>query len=196
MNEQYNLDKKQILKILPFYNVLIDFIKSDAVKKFNNVELMKKLPFYKDFSVEEISEAFKRYAKSYRVKIVDKKDPMIQLYSSKVCITELFAGLLSEMKGFKYQITLFVTLKKGKLDGTVEYAAVYLNSFVKAVINYDLDDSADKSFSEILFRLDNWINEGSGWVIERVNDQYLNITQYALLVGSSFIKLPGEFKKS
>ena len=100
------------------------------------------------------------------------------------------------MKGFKHQITLFVTLKKGKLDGTFEYAAVYLNSFVKTVINYDFDDSIDKGFSEILFRPDNWINEGSGWVIERVNDQYLNISQYAPLVGSSFIELPVELKNS
>ena len=194
MNGQYNLDNKQVLKILPFYNVLIDFVKSDAVRKFNNIELMSKLPFYKDLSVEEISGAFKRYAKSYRVKIVDKKDLVVQLYSSKGCVSKLFGELLSEMKGFKYQITLFVTLKKKKLDGTVEYAAFYLNSFVKTVINYDFDDSIDKSFSEILFRLDNWINEGSGWVIERVNDQYLNISQYAPLVGSSFIELPKELK--
>ena len=176
--------------------MLIDFVKSDAVKKFNNVELMRKLPFYKDLDVKEINEAFKRYTKSYRVEIVDKKDPMIQLYSSKKRITELFGKLLSEMKGFKYQITLFVTLKNGKLDGTVEYAAVYLNSFVKTVINYDFDDSIDKSISEILFRLDNWISEGSGWVIERVNDQYLNISQYTPLVGSSFIKLPEELRNS
>ena len=170
MNEQCNLDNKQVLKILPFYNVLIDFIKSDAVKKFNNVKLMNKLPFYKDLSVKEISEAFKRHAKRYRVEIVDKKDPMIQLYSSKRHITKFFGELLGEMKGFKYQITLFVTLKKDKLDGTIEYATVYLNSFVKTVANYDFDDSIDKRFSEILFRLDNWINEGFGWVIERAND--------------------------
>ena len=65
----------------------------------------------------------------------------------------MFAELLSEMKGFKYQITLFVTLKKNKLDGTVEYAAVYLNSFVKTVINYDFDDSIDESFSEFCLGL-------------------------------------------
>ena len=194
MNEQYNLDNKQFLKILPFYNVLIDYVKSDAAKRYCNAKLMNKLPFYKDLDVKEISDAFKRYAKSYRVEIFDKKDPMFQLYSSKKRITELFGELLSEMKGFKYQIALFVTLKKSKLDGTVEYTAVYLNSFVKAVINYDFDDSIDKSISEILFRLDNWINEGPGWVIERVNDQYLNISQYAPLVGSSFIKLPEELK--
>ena len=43
-----------------------------------------------------------------------------------------------------------------------------------------------------MFRLDNWINEGSGWIVEMVNDQYLNILQYAPLVGSSFIELPKE----
>ena len=47
-----------------------------------------------------------------------------------------------------------------------------------------------------MFRLDNWINEGFGWVIERANDQYLNISQYAPLVGSSFIELPGELRNS
>ena len=134
MNEQYNLDNKQVLKILPFYNVLIDYVKSDAVKKYCNAKLMSKLPFYKDLEVKEISDAFKRYAKSYRVEIVDKKDPMIQLYSSKKRITELFGELLSEMKGFKYQITLFVTLKKSKLDGTVEYAAVYFIRLLKRLL--------------------------------------------------------------
>ena len=192
MNEQYNLDNEQVLKILPFYNVLIDFVKRDVVKGYCNVKFMSELPFYKDLSVEKINEEFKRYAKSYRVEIVDKKDPMIQLYSSKGRIIKLFGELLSGMKGFQYQITLFVTLEKSKLDGTVEYAAVYLNSFVKTVTNYGFEDS----ISEILFRLDNWINEGSGWVIERVNDQYLNISQYSPLVGSSFIELPGELRNS
>ena len=77
-------------------------MKSDAVKKFSNVELMSELPFYRDLNAKEISEAFKRYAKSFRVEIVDRKDPMIQLYSSKKCISKLFLELLEEMKGFKY----------------------------------------------------------------------------------------------
>ena len=47
-----------------------------------------------------------------------------------------------------------------------------------------------------MFRLDNWINEGSGWVIEKVNDQYLNISQYLPLIGSSFIELPKELANS
>ena len=138
MNEQYNLDNKQVLKILPFYNVLIDFVKSDVAKRYCNVKLMSELPFYKDLSVNEISEAFKRYAKSYKIEIVDKKDSMIQLYSSKECIVKLFGELLSEMKGFKYQVTLFVTLKKGKLDGTVNMQLFILILLLKRLLIMNL----------------------------------------------------------
>ena len=27
----------------------------------------------------------------------------------------------------------------------------------------------NKSFQEILYRIDNWINEGSGWIIESID---------------------------
>ena len=43
-----------------------------------------------------------------------------------------------------------------------------------------------------MYRLDNWINEGSGWIIELINSQYLNISTYVPLLGSSFIELPKE----
>ena len=45
----------------------------------------------------------------------------------------------------------------------MEYAPVYLNSAAKTVINSDKYD-LDKSFQEIFYRVNNWINEGSGWI--------------------------------
>ena len=39
----------------------------------------------------------------------------------------------------------------------------------------------DKSFQEILYRTDIWINEGSGWVIELLNGEYVNISIYSPL---------------
>ena len=91
------------------------------------------------------------------------------------------------MKGFKFQITLHVTLKKNKLKHKAKYtecAGVYLNSYVKIVINENFEPSIDKSFEEILYRLDNWINERSGWIIELINSQYLNISTYIPLLGN------------
>ena len=43
---------------------------------------------------------------SYKVEIVEKKDPIVQLKASKLIIKNLFSDLLNETKGFKYQITL------------------------------------------------------------------------------------------
>ena len=71
------------------------------------------------------------------------------------------------MKDFKYQITVKVSLRKHKGKGDIEFASVYFNSVAKTVINFKYD--LDKSFQEILQRIDNWINEGSGWMIESVD---------------------------
>ena len=48
---------------------------------------------------------------SYKVEIVERKDPIVQLEASKSSIKDLFNDLLNETKGFKYQITVKVLLK-------------------------------------------------------------------------------------
>ena len=49
---------------------------------------------------------------SYKVEIIEKKDPIKRLEASKSSIKDLFSDLLHETKGFKYQITLKIMLKK------------------------------------------------------------------------------------
>ena len=48
---------------------------------------------------------------SCKVKIVDKKDPIVQLEANKLSIKNFFSDLLNETKGFKYQITVEFLLK-------------------------------------------------------------------------------------
>ena len=64
---------------------------------------------------------------SYKVEIVERKDPIVQLEASKSSIKDLFSDLLNETKGFKYQITEKVLLKKYKHNGENEFAPVYFN---------------------------------------------------------------------
>ena len=54
--------------------------------------------------------------------------------------------------------------------------------------------SLENAFQEILYRIDNWINEGSGWIVELIESQYINISTYRPLSGSSYVKLPAELK--
>ena len=85
MKEQHVLGNENLLKILPFYNVLIDFMKEYKIKKLTNVELLNELPFYSGLKDTQ-------------------KDPMVQLYSSKLCIKDLFKVLLYEIKGLNIRL--------------------------------------------------------------------------------------------
>ena len=52
----------------------------------------------------------------------------------------------------------------------------------------------EKSFEEILYVIDVWINNGSGWIIELIESQYINISPYRPLSGISYMDLPVELR--
>ena len=131
----------------------------------------------------------------YKVEIIERKDPIEQLEASKSSIKDFFSKWnlnLNERKGFKYQITVEVLLKKYKLDGEIGFAPVYFNSVTKTLINHRF--RLENSFQEILYMVDVWINEGSGWNVESIESQYINISTYRLLSGSSYMNLPVELR--
>ena len=97
-----NWDAKNIFQVLPFYNT---FIEKPEIEKLSNVELIQELPFYDELSIVKTSNTFRGYARSYKIEIVNKRDPLVQLKSSKQSLIDLFKDVLNEMKGFKYQIT-------------------------------------------------------------------------------------------
>ena len=159
-------DANKIFKILAFFNT---YIEKPEVKKLNNVELLKELPFYDELNIVKNETTFSGYAQSYKIEIVDKSDVVVQLKASKISITELFKDLLIELKGVKYQITLAVLLSKMKNSGEVEYSPVYFNSLTKPVVNNKF--KLDQSFQEIIYRLENWTSHGSGRIVEEIISQ-------------------------
>ena len=45
-----------------------------------------------------------------------------------------------------------------------------------------------------MYRIDGWINKGSGWIIESIESQYISISTYRPLAANSYIDLPVELK--
>ena len=120
-------------------------------KLLDVINYFKKLPLYNTY-----------------VEFIDVKDPLSQSEASKSSMKYLFNDLVYETKSFKYQINVKILLKKYK--GTrIEFSPVYFNSTTKGVINHKFD--LDKSFQEILYRIDNWINEGSSVIVGSIVSQ-------------------------
>ena len=90
------------------------------------VKSLKNIDWLAELSVIQTDQAFKGYAISYNIKIVERKDPIVQLDAIKLSIKDLFNDLLNETKGFKYQITLEFLLKKYKLNGRTEFRPFFL----------------------------------------------------------------------
>ena len=42
----------------------------------------------------------------------------------------------------------------------------------------------------MLYLIDNWIKEGSCWIVESIESQYINMSTYRPLSGSSYVELP------
>ena len=57
-------------KELPFYN---KYVQKPRVKRLKSIDLLSELPFLKELNVIKTNYAFKGYAMSYKVKLVEKK---------------------------------------------------------------------------------------------------------------------------
>ena len=85
-------------------------------------------------------------------------------------------------------------LCKYRINEDREFSSVYFNFANKTVINSEY--MLDKSFQEILYRIDNWIDKGFGWVVESIEAGYVNISIYRQLSESTSIELSNKFKHS
>ena len=77
------------------------------------------------------------------------------------------------------------------------FKTAYFNSNAKAIINEnEIIESIQTSNQEISNGITVWLSEGSGWTVESINEQYINIVKYKPLKGSSYIELPPEHRNS
>ena len=79
-------------KELPFYN---KHIEKPKIKCLKNIDLLSELPFYEELNVIKTNHAFRGYAMSYKVEIIEKKDSIKQLEASKLSIKDFFSDLLN-----------------------------------------------------------------------------------------------------
>ena len=57
----------------------------------------------------------------------------------------------------------------------------------KTIINHRF--KLENAFQEILYTIDAWIDKGSGWIVESIESQYINISACKPLLGSYYMNL-------
>ena len=152
--------------------------------------------------MKELNKALKGHAKSYEIELQDNLNPLNHFTKTRP-LTELhLEDLLKTMKRFKFIKTLEVTFEKDTINSKTDkrvsiYKTAYFNGKAKTITKVDdIEPELNMSRQEILSVIDKWVSEGSGWVIDRIDSHYLNVTLYKPLNGSSYIKLPAKLGNS
>ena len=127
-------------------------------------------------------------------------NPLNHFTKTKELVVSHLEDLLKTMKGFKFIETLEVTFIKDTINPkTRERESIFKTAFVNGKAKTitkanDIEPELSMSRQEILNVIDKWVSEGSGWVIDRIDSHYINVTTYQLLNGSSYIELPIKLK--
>ena len=146
--------------------------------------------------ISQVEKALKGYTQSFDVELRDKKDPLLQSQKSRRAVEYLFNNLLVQTKGFKFVETLQVKFVKHSNDKKILKNG-YFNAPTDLIINAtDIKLALQASQQQILNIISKWISEGSGWMIQSIENHYINIVNYNPLKGSSYIKLPQELRNS
>ena len=150
--------------------------------------------------VNELNRALKGHAKSYGIELQDNLNLLNHFTKTRALVKSHLESLLKDKKGFKFIEMLEVTFVKvtidsetGKSVGT--YKKAFFNSKAETITKADdIEHELNMSGQEILKLIDQWVSEGSGWVIDRIDSHYINVTTYTPLHGSSYMELLTELK--
>ena len=150
--------------------------------------------------IKELNKALKGHAKSYGIELQDNSNPLNHFTKTKELVESHLENLLKDMKGFKFIETLEITFEKDSIDSKTGkrvsiYKTAFFNGKAKTITKAsDIEHELNMSRQDILNAIDKWVSEGSGWVIDRIDSHYINVTTYTPLHGSSYIELPTELK--
>ena len=146
--------------------------------------------------IYHVATAMRGYAESYKISIKNNKDPLVQLQNTRKAIENHIISLLKSIRNLKFIETLQVTFTK--LTGSdMIYKTAYFSSVAQTILNdLGVDESPQLSKQQILNKIAQWVSEGSGWIIQSVDNHYLNIVKYQPMRGSSYIQLPQELRNS
>ena len=74
INHQHEKEVQKLFKELPLYGTSIE---KPYVKRLNYIDMLCALPFYDELNIAKTSKAFKGFAHSYIVEVIDLKNPSI-----------------------------------------------------------------------------------------------------------------------
>ena len=124
---------------------------------------------------------------------MDNRSLNDSLFLAKRSIKDFFKDLLREKRGFKYNLVAEITLKRwNNAINRYDIETIFIRSGAVTVINQRFNLEA--SYEILKNILDIWTGFGSGWIIDKIENIYIDIANYDPLAGSSYFYFLQNYK--
>ena len=127
----------------------------------------------KNIKTTKREHAFKGYASTCSVEILNSFNLELQLKDTESAIKSKLIELLTQLKGFKFMITLVLVFKNIKQSMTI-----FIQTQKQIIINEsDIDGVFQSICTAIITNIQKSLGKGSGWIIDSVNDHTISISK-------------------
>ena len=152
----------------------------------------------KTLELEQLKSPIGSYLKSYQMIIpLQFKDPILLFKQVKPIFEETLKNNLRSLRSLKYSVGLECIFVKDSLDSsslpTFTDPPVRFYTEQKAILNED-DIDLSKEFSKLVVRIEDFVQNGSGWKLNTLKTLWLDIAKYEPIKGSSYLPLPDALK--
>ena len=152
----------------------------------------------KTLELEQLKSPIGSYLKSYQMIIpLQFKDPILLFKQVKPIFEETLKNNLHSLRSLKYSVGLESIFVKDSLDSsslpTFTDPPVRFYTEQKAILNED-DIDLSKEFSKLVVRIEDFVQNGSGWKLNTLKTLWLDIAKYEPIKGSSYLPLPDSLK--
>ena len=147
------------------------------------------------FTLEQHQQALRGYLRSFIIRrSTSCQDAAIFLNGSTGLLSGLFHHSLTELTGLKAFLSLKVVFSAGTDDS--ETIRSHFNSTQREILGAtDIVEELKAAFSQILLRIEEFLDNGSNWVVLEISHLDIHIARYqALRGGSTFVPLPPKLR--
>ena len=128
----------------------------------------------KNVKVTKPEHAFKGFASSYNVEILNSFYPELQLKDAESAIESEVVELLTQLKIFKFVTTLVLVFIK--IESEDDF---YSSLRAQIIINEsDINDVFQSIYTIIITNIQKSLGKGSDWIIDSVIDHTISISKY------------------
>ena len=147
----------------------------------------------KNIKIAKREHAFKGYASTYNVEILNYFNPELQLKDYESAIKSRLIELLTQLRGFKFVTTLQrykISIQKIENKNKTKYDNFCSRSKAEIiVIESDIENVFKSIYTTIIANIQKSLGKGLAWIIDSVIGHTIIISKYDALTGGSCIKL-------